>query len=242
MKISIFKRLSVILSVILLLSLLSACGGGGDGGGAQTPDSDVQSPEPAETAETQAPSSNESAEAIPMGLDSGFVIDLPAGYSYDGAWSCYQSADGSVRMWVPDTNFYETENEFSSLLEDHQDELKEIELDGVLFGWLYEDPAGFYGAETHYCISLGEYYQAKSGCHLMVTNEAGDMASTQTQEILDALSTIRLEGDAIGERAEAVAALNADPYESLIIDFTPAETAAMSAFINGGSLFSLPLA
>ena len=112
--------------------------------------------------------------------------------------------------------------------------MKEQELDGAIFAWKYEDTAGFYGAETHYCVALGSYYQEKSGCHLMVTNESGDLASTQSQEIIDALKTIRMEGEAAGERAEAFAAMNADPYESLIIDFTPYETAAMSTFMSGG--------
>lgn len=234
MKKQLFKYLALSLSAALLLSLLSSCGGGGGGGTAQaTPNAEVTQ-EPEESSEPQGATTYESADAIPMGQASGFVIDLPVGYHYDDAWSCYQSADNAVRIWVTDANFYETENEFRSLLEDHEGALKKVELDGVLPAWLYEDPAGFYGAETHYCIGLGDYYEGKSGCHLIVSNESGDMASTQTQVILDALKTIRREGEKAGERAAEVAAANADPYESLLINFTPGETAAMSTFISGG--------
>jgi hypothetical protein len=232
---SIKKSLALLLCAVMLLSLLTACGG------KETPgDREPSAGEPAEgpgdaPEATQAPDDAGGADetAIPMGNESGFVMDLPSGYRYDGAWSCYLSESTGVKIWVSDANFYDTENEFLSVLEDHQDETREVDL-GVLPAWVYEDPAGFYGAESHYCVSLSEYYQGKSGCHILVSHEAGDMAATQTQEILDCLKTIRMEGEAVGDREAAAAEANADPYESLVIDFTPAETAAMSTFISGG--------
>jgi len=235
------KLLAVILSIAMLLSLLTACGGDKKSGGSDAA-AGSQSEEPSDGADSlegddQSSGSSNSAEsltAVPMGHDSGFVMDLPQGYRYDDAWSCYSSDSAGVRIWVSDANFYETENEFSSALENYGDDLKEQELDGAIFAWVHEDPAGFYGAETHYCVALGSYYQDKSGCHLLVSSESGNMASTQSQEIIEALKSIRMEGEAAGERAEAFAAMNADPYESLVIDFTPAETAAMSTFMSGG--------
>ena len=213
------KLLAVILSIAMLLSLLTACGGDKKSGGSDAA-AGSQSEEPSDGADSlagddQSSGSSNSAEsltAVPMGHDSGFVMDLPQGYRYDDAWSCYSSDSAGVRIWVSDANFYETENEISSALENYGDDLKEQELDGAIFAWVHEDPAGFYGAETHYCVALGSYYQDKSGCHLLVSSESGNMASTQSQEIIEALKSIRMEGEAAGERAEAVAAMNADPY------------------------------
>ncbi len=234
------KMLAALLCAAMAVSLLTACGGKdqqSEGSGASADSGTEETEEEAVPMEEETASGDEKGgeaqTGIPMGNASGFIMDLPAGYRYDDAWSCYSSDAAGVRIWLPDANFFDTENEFSSLLEEHEDK-KELELDGVIFGWTYEDPAGFNGAETHYCISLGEYYQEKSGCHLLVSSESGDMASTQSQEIIDALKTIRREGEAAGERAEAVAQMNADPYESLVIDFTPEETAAMSTFMSGG--------
>ena len=235
------KILAVLLCAAMLVSLLSACGGGSkpsgtdgavDSQAGETVDGQDTSPEDAQSPE--AGSGTDALTGIAMGNGSGFIMDLPQGYQYDSAWSCYSSDSTGVKIWVPDANFYETENEFSSALENYGDDLKEQELDGILFAWKHEDPAGFYGAETHYCISLSEYYQGKSGCHLMVSSESGDLAATQAPEIIDALKTIRMEGEAAGERAEAVAMMNADPYESLVINFTAADTAAMSTFMSGG--------
>jgi len=232
------KLLAMLLCAAMLLSLLAACGGS-DKSGAGVADADVQAGEPADgediqEGDGQSSGGSESLTAVPMGQSSGFVIDLPAGYRYDDAWSCYSSDSTGVRIWVGDANFYDTENEFSNALENYGDDLKEQELDGAIFAWKHEDPAGFYGAETHYCIELGSWYQAKSGCHLMVTSESGDMASTQSAEIIEALKSIRLEGEEVGARAADFAKINADPYESLIIDFTPEETAAMSTFMSFG--------
>jgi len=228
------KTWALILCALLLLSMLAACGGGsGTPAGGDTdyePDTTTDY-EPED--ETPDAADAGSAEAIPMGHDSGFVIDLPAGYRYDDAWSCYLSADNAVRIWAPDTDFYETANEFRNVLEEHEGELKAVELDGRA-AWLREEPEGFYGAETHYYVSLSEFYEERSGCHLWVSSDEGDLTATQTQAIRDALKTIRREGEAVGERAAAVEAANADPYESLTIDFTPAETAAMSTFMSGG--------
>lgn len=236
------KPLAMLLCVAMLLSLLTACGGGDKQPGSNDAAADSQTSEPineqdTSTGDNQSSGEEKNTEAlteIPMGQGSGFVMDLPQGFRYDDAWSCYSSDSTGVRIWVSDANFYETENEYSSALENYGDDLKEQELDGVLFAWKHEDPAGFYGAETHYCVGLSDYYQGKSGCHLLVSSESGDMASTQAPEIIDALKTIRMEGEAAGARAEEFALMNADPYESLVIDFTPAETAAMSTFMSGG--------
>lgn len=231
------KWMAWMMTLLVILPLLAGCGKSATAPGEQVPaaadvvwNNEAEAPSK-EGTEDQA-STGETLTEIPICHESGregiFVIDLPDGYRYDDAWSCYLSDQTDVRMWVGDTNLYETENELENALDNAGDH-SELSI-GSFSGWKHEDPNGFYGAETHYYISLSEYYEGFSGCHVLVTSESGDLQSTQAEEILASLNTIRKKGEAIGDREAAAA----DPYESLIINFTPAETAAMSTFMSGG--------
>lgn len=257
------KAVLLILCLSLLVSLLAGCGGNTAAPAAPAKTEAAKAGESAEATEEETEEASEDAGSggaagketeVPICHESGregiFVIDLPEGYRYDDAWSCYYSDKTGVRMWVGDTNIYETPNEFENAREMYEG-MTEVTA-GDLHGWKHEEPAGFYGAETHYYLSLAEYYEGFSGCHVMVTSEAGDMPSTQTQDILDALATIRKTGEAVGERKPLEGAAagagssegnaenaeteaeDADPYESLVIDFTPAQTGAMSTFMSAG--------
>jgi len=240
MKQSAVKTLALTLCALLLLLMLAACGGQSPSGSApvQEPeDEPFEDPAPVESADA-----SEALEAVALGNESGFVMDLPAGFRYDDAWYCYLSAETGVRIWAPDMDIYQTENEFQSSLENAGD-LKPADISGFE-AWKREDPSGFYGAETHYYISFAGVYGDFSGCHMWVSHEGGDLAATQAAEILTALSTIRKEGEAVGARPAAAAQPEpapepepepeVDPYESLTVCFTPAETGAMSTFMSGG--------
>ena len=144
------KILALLLCAVMVMSLLTACGGGdktsGGSDAAGTQASDAAGDQGFSEDDGQSsgsPNSSGALTAVPMGQNSGFVIDLPAGYRYDDAWSCYSSDSTGVRIWVNDANFYDTENEFSGALENYGDDLKEQEIDEAIFAWKHEDPAGF---------------------------------------------------------------------------------------------------
>lgn len=263
------KKITVWVIVLsLILSMVTGCSGTDEkdqtGADADSGIMDVETPSGEENSGQE--SDEKTLTEIPICHESGregiFVIDLPKGYRYDDAWSCYMSDQSGVRMWVNDANLYETGNELENALENAGD-ISELSI-GSFSGWKHEEPSGFYGAETHYYVRLSDYYGDFSGCHVLVTSESGNLQSTQTEEILASLNTIRKKGETVGERKKVSAdpvensvdditptetptdpeenpvdditpiETVPDPYESLVIDFTPAETAAMSTFMSRG--------
>lgn len=247
------KLLALLLCLALLL--LAGCGGKDKatsaGEQAENPVIDEDRTEPAEE-ETGSKDGSVKELAMGDGYNCGFVMDLPDGFRYDNAWYCYTNDSTGLRAWVSDANFYNTRSEFEGAMENNPEAAKTIEVKDLEV-WVYENAAGFYGAESHYFVYLGDYYDDWAGCHLLVSSEAGDMAATQSQEILDALRTIRKEGETVGVRPAAVKEEESgesegeetpaqepeeapiDPYESLNVQFTPEQTGAMSTFVSMGS-------
>ncbi|MBQ6755825.1 MAG: DUF5050 domain-containing protein [Oscillospiraceae bacterium] len=238
--------IALTLCTLLALTVLSACGGGNTP--APAPDDSEFIEEPEDTGDSGIdifPASEAPVTSIAMGsgYNCGFVMDVPEGFAYNDAWSCYENSKTGVRIWVVDSNFYEKESEFEGAKELSPGVEKAVatkELPAVV----YEEPDGFYGAMSHYFVKLGDYYDDWFGCHLLVSSEQGDMASTQSPEVVACLDTIRKEGETVGTRtapisqpdsqSEEPAVQPKDPYESLSVDFSPAESARMNNFVNGG--------
>lgn len=232
MKKQLFHALIAALIVLLLAGLMVSCGKADkDPASATEPaamtekDETGAASEPAEAKEA-AKASGEPLTGVPIGTDGVYVMDLPAGYTYDENFSCYVSPDHTVSIWASDVSLFEKEDNFTDAKANLNLPERE-ETIGAYQVFVLEEKESFYGAATHYFVCLNDTY---FGCQVLVSNANGDMAATQTEEIRNAIATIRPAnaGEAKATEPETSA------VESLEVNFSGVETAAMSASMNQG--------
>ena len=241
------KLLACLLCAVMLISLLAACGG--KGGDVQEPD-DVVIDQNDGTETTEQPAA-ESTKELDIGTryDSGFVMDLPAGFHFDEGWSCYQN--DKVQAWIRDADFYEHDHNLEDVLENAG-----ITGPGEPLGpftlWTKEAEE-FYGPSTHYYISFNGLYPEWAGCHMFISSLNSNVADTNTSEFVEAMKTIRKKGEAVGEQGGGATAAQpatqtvepdpeptqepeppTSPFTDLFIVYDGPQAGRMSAFMNGG--------
>ena len=245
------RIIGLLLCAVLLLSLC-ACGGGEtktpdpepeDAGDTLGTDDFSDAGEDAGT-ETAAPESLKGVDAA-VRYEQDFIIDIPDGYRFDDGWSCYTNSDG-VQIWARDMDIYEYDHNFEDVLE-----MAGVTGDGTPLGqfrYWSREAVEFYGPSTHYYVSFEGCYDDYYGCHLFASVPEGtDIKLTQTQDIIDMLTTIRRQGENVGEQGSAHAAAAPagteapaeteaphSPFEELDFYYSGEECAAMSALMNYG--------
>jgi len=247
-----WKLLALLLCAALLLTL---CACGGESAKDKDPEPGDETDPGGESTDPDggdevggAPTESLKGVAAATDWNAGFVIDIPDGYHYDDAWSCYTNNAGT-QIWAIDMDLYEYDHNF----EDARD-MREADGEGKsigLFRYWTSEATEFYGPSTHYFVSFEGRYEDFYGCHILVSNP-GDMSVTQSADILDMLTTIRREGETVGSQGKAPAAAAPEPsvpettpeptpepepttpFSELWFNYDGVQCAAMSALMNYG--------
>lgn len=239
------RSLALAACAAITVGLMSGCGGGGKAGDEglkseveATDATDASVPDTAGGevgSESSAAPAGEPLKDVEFGHGEGFVIDLPAGMKHDKDMNSYTSADGSWTIWPGDASLFEKEDNYKGGRSNFPEGSKQEKVGSYTLD-LVEDPSSFYGKTTQYFIIFNGRYPDFYGGKIMVSS-SGDLAKTQTKEIMDVVATVHKKGDAAGESAGDAAgggtkAPAEDPFKSLKIDLKPEETAAMSDFMT----------
>lgn len=247
------QKAAAVLFAVLSAAVLTACGGSGKESPASEKSAEVSV---SESASVEASKEESSTPAAPVkdaefGQGLGFVIDIPAGYTFNKDMYYYESPDKKAWIWSNDGSVFEKKSNFDDAMALIKAKPKKV-ADSPYVIYAVEDPSDtFYGIQTHYFIDFNGRYPDIYGAKVTVSNPDKDPAPTETKEILDCVMTVRKKGEPVdwkkgegsAESQEAsgsaqsseAAAEKKSPLESLKLDYSPEQTARMSMFTRGGS-------
>ena len=159
--------------------------------------------------------------------DSGFVMDISSDFHFDEFWNCYTSLDDNVKIWTETAKFFDSDHDFQNTILDLE-EVKKVDNTKFLI-YMHELVDELTGSETQYYIEFGGIHDQYSGVCITVSVEDGDLAKTQSSEIIKSLDSIREKNDvSLGDNQNVVDEV------TLNLTFTPEQTAAMSNYMNDG--------
>lgn len=262
------RRAILLLGSALLLTALVSCGGKKDGTkGTETEKatgtSDVKGTPEETTDETMDETTDETTDETKgedmtndgskaggseVEFSSGydFVINLPAGYTYNSDWYVYQNKTNTVQFQVSDANMIAKEDTFNDWLvrlRDGKKKEKKFDIGGyTAYAFSGEDSA--YNFVTMYFINFNGRYPDMYGCSMTVAAK-NKVEDSLTPDILASLETIRkkgdpaefsgkTQGDASASKAPETTKEARMPLMDLKIDYSREQTAEMANFMDFG--------